>query len=115
LDHRSKSHDPQDFGKLRIKVLLVKNKPVGFVAYYMENFFQGKVLFLDIDHTQRRHRYGQKLLTGAMQALFAQGAKVVRLVTRTDNIPAQRLYSKNGFIEYQSTDKFVYFEKKAGR
>ncbi|MBN1549347.1 GNAT family N-acetyltransferase [Candidatus Babeliales bacterium] len=112
LDHRSRTQDPKDFGKLTLKVFLVEDQPVGFVGYLMETFFKGKVLFLAVDSPQRGNRFGEQLLRYACKALFEKGARVVQLLTRTDNKSAQALYKRVGFKVVWKNEGFVYFEVK---
>ena len=112
LEQRTPSLDPQYAGKLAIKVLYVGKEPQGFVAYYPKSFYEGVILFLDVAEFARRKHYGEMLLNAAIGDMFKQGASVVRLVTRPQNIPAQNLYKKLGFVEYDRNPTYVYFEKK---
>ena len=112
LERMSPSEEPQHAGKLVFKVMYANKQPAGFVGYYMKSAREGTILFIDVAHAFRRHHYGRKLLDYAVDALAQQGAAVVRLVTRTNNIPAQTLYKRAGFRETGRDDTYVFFEKR---
>ena len=112
LEHLSPSIDPGYAGQLIIKVLYADNQPAGFVAYYMKSAREGTILFIDVIHTLRRRHYGRALLDYAVDELRKKGARIVRLVTRPQNIPAQTLYKKAGFKEYHHDDTYSFFEKR---
>ena len=92
-------YDTQYYGKLNIKVLRENNELIGFVAYYMKNFYEGQLLFLVVKPEFRGKQYGEKLSRYAVNRMFAAGAKRIWLVTRTDNTKAQALYNRFGFKE----------------
>ena len=102
--------DARYFGKLNIKVLREAGKFVGFVAYYMKNFFIGTVLFLDVKPEFRGKGYAQKLMRYAIDELKKQGASIITLVTRSENYSAQAVYKKTGFVKTLEEDGFVYFD-----
>ncbi|NRB22040.1 GNAT family N-acetyltransferase [Candidatus Dependentiae bacterium] len=114
LKHRAPSqYEPEYFGKMRIKVLRKDDKVVGFVTYYLQKTYQGHILFLVIDKDYRGRGYAQKLIHYALQDLKRMGAAYVRLVTRVENLAAQKLYSeKLGFEEYGRDRGFVNYAKK---
>lgn len=97
---------------ITMKVYVVENKPVGFVAYYMKTLTKGILLFLVVDKEQRGHGYGEKLLKYGCDQLFNKGALVVQLLTRTDNTAALSLYKRHGFKEFWVEDGFVQLELK---
>ena len=105
--------DARYFGKLTIKVLREADKFVGFVAYYMKNFFIGTVLFLDVKPEFRGKGYAQQLMRYAIDALKKQGASIITLVTRSENYSAQAVYKKMGFTKTHEEDGFVYFDLRA--
>lgn len=109
--HAVSLQDPASYGKLIIKVLYNKSEPAGFVAYYLKSFYEGVILFLDVDDKFRRQHLGERLLRYAFDDLYSKGVQVIRLVTRVDNLKAQGLYNRIGFKENHRDDKFVYFEK----
>ena len=93
------NYEPQYFGKMNIKMLYHDNRPIGFITYYMQTSYQGDVLFLVIDKEFRGKRYGEKLLNYAFAQMKKEGAKTVKIFTRTENTSAQRLYTRVGFVE----------------
>lgn len=109
--HSPNEYEPRYFGKMTIKVLREKDNVVGFITYYMLNFYEGKILFLAISPEFRGQRQGEKLLRVAVDDLFAHGATLVRLVTRTENISAQKLYKRFGFEQVPpwEDEGFVHF------
>lgn len=102
--------DSRYFGKLNIKVLRENEQFVGFVAYYMKNFFLGQLLFLGINPDFRGKGYAQQLMKYAIEDMKKMGASMITLVTRTSNISAQAVYKKMGFTVTHEEDGFVYFE-----
>lgn len=115
LKYRMPQKNPLYAGKLQVKVLREDNNFIGFITYYMDalNKYLGHIFIMAVDPAFRGKSYGKKLLQFALQDLKAQGAKTVELVTRTTNIPAQRLYLSTGFVETKRTeDGFVYYEYK---
>jgi ribosomal protein S18 acetylase RimI-like enzyme len=91
--------EPQFFGKMAIKMLYENNQPIGFITYYMQTSYQGDILFLVIGKDHRGKRHGEKLLNYAFDELKKQGAKTVKIFTRTENTSAQKLYTRIGFVE----------------
>ncbi len=105
--------EPRYVGKLNIKVLYENNQFVGFIAYYLKNFFLGQILFVDVKQEFRGKGYAQKLVKHAIEDMKKQGATMITLVTRTSNISAQSVYKKLGFTVSLEEDGFVYFELRA--
>jgi ribosomal protein S18 acetylase RimI-like enzyme len=115
IEHMFDTKSPNDYqpeyvGKLHIKVARIHGDPIGFVAYYKKKFYEGFILFLAIDEKYRGKGYATKLLKYAINALFKDHALVVRLVTRTDNHAAMKVYKRAGMHEIKRTNGFVYFE-----
>ena len=106
------SADMRYAGKLQIKMMYVKNQPAGFAAYYMNNAYEGILLFIDVAPEFRRHQYGRMLIDYAVEDMRKQGAGIVRLTTRPQNIAAQTLYKRAGFKEYTRDDVYVSFQKR---
>ena len=110
--HSPNEYEPRYYGKMDIKVLREDDTVIGFITYYMVNFYEGKILFLAINPDFRGKRYGEPLLKYAINDFFNnRGASVVRLVTRVDNAPARKLYTRIGFQEtgIDEEDGFVHF------
>jgi len=105
--------NPSTAGRLTIKVLYDHNRPAGFTAYYMKHFYLGTIRFVAVREEFRSKGYG-KLLTGyALRDLQSRGAAKVSLVTRTSNIPAQKVYKASGMhVVEEEEDGFVWFEKE---
>lgn len=97
-------------GDLILKVGVVGEKPVGFVAYHKLTFYKGRILFLCVDEQERKKGYAEKLLRYALEQLKAEGHSIAQLVTRTTNIRAQSLYRKVGMKETSRDQDFVHFE-----
>jgi len=113
LDNQIPSHrEPRYKGALRIKVLRDDKNLLGFTAYYKLNFYEGRVLFLAVDETQRGKGYGEKLMRHALSELKKLGSYKICLDTRVDNLKAQSLYKRIGFIEESRDDAFVHFIQK---
>lgn len=109
--YRTHSHSPAHFGKLLVKVLYEKESFVGFIAYYKEQFYSGRILFITIDPVFRSKGYGAQLLAYAVKDLQEQGASVIRILTRTENFAGQALYKKSGFKEDWRDNTYVEFIK----
>ena len=113
FSHRAPNkREPQYFGKMDIKVLFQGNDPVGFVTYYLKSPHQGEILFLVVGEAFRGKRYGEVLLKHAFDALQKRGARVVKLVTRVENLAAQKLYVRMGFKEVERKYGFVYYRRE---
>lgn len=113
--HSPNEYEPRYYGKMNIKVLRENDTLVGFITYYMLNFYEGKILFLAINPDFRGKRYGEPLLKYAINDLFDhKGATVVRLVTRVDNASARKLYTRIGFTQMgiDEADGFVHYAVK---
>lgn len=101
-------------GNLTIKVLYADGKPAGFSAYFMKNFYLGKIRFIYVDKEHRGSGYGLKLVTAAVDDLTARGATKISLVTRSTNLAAMRIYEKAGFDLLKSPEGFADFAKIVG-
>jgi len=111
LTTNSPNKNPKFTGKLTMKLLFLDCKPIAFTTYYMKSFYEGQIQFLYVAPDYRGKGYVAKLLEHDMYALKKQGAAVVKLVTRTNNAPAIKAYTKFGFRETSRDEGFVYFEK----
>lgn len=112
LKYRAPTQDVRYLGRLHIKVLCNKEGLIGFVAYYMKSATEGFLLFLAVNPPFRGKGYAERLLNYAFNELKGMGASIVRILTRTDNIPAQKLYTRINFTETSRDDGFVYFVKQ---
>jgi len=69
------------------------------------------LLFLAVGQEFRGKGFGEQLVRYVLKEFSNMGASRVRLVTRTTNFPAHRLYNRIGFHEVERReDGFVYFE-----
>ena len=110
LDTRSPNDNDLIYqGKLNIAVLRENGTFVGFVSYYKRSATEGQLLFLAVRKEFRGKRYGEKLLHYGVSELFSMGSEHVWLVTRQENLSAQKLYNRFGFVETERKDTFVYF------
>ncbi len=106
------NNNPATAGRLTIKILYEHGKPAGFNAYYMKHFYLGMLRFVAVYEEFRSKGYGKKLVDYALQDLQSRGAAKVRLVTRTSNISAQKVYKASGMHVTEQEEGFVWFEKK---
>lgn len=98
-------------GKLHVQVARPDNIFAGFTAFYMHDTKTGMILFLATRPELRGKGYGKMLIVSAIKELKKMGAKKVNLVTRTTNLPAQRVYVSLGFDEITRDEQgFVYYE-----
>lgn len=113
LDTRSPNdYEIQYFGKFYIKVLHINNVFVGFVGYYMKNFYEGTVLFLAVHEDFRGKHYGEILLRDAILELKKQNASVITLLTWLRNKRSRALYERVGFVETSHKDAIIYYSYK---
>lgn len=105
-------YDLKHQGKMKIKVLYRNNEPTGFVTYYMQTQYQGKILFLAVDKNFHGTGCGRALMLHAIEELTKMGAKTIKLFTRNENIPAQKLYESLGFVREDADDVGIFYRKK---
>jgi len=110
LKNRTPHINPLYTGSMRIKVLREQDQLVGFITYHKEAADSGRILYLGVKSEMRGKRYGEQLVHYAIDDLIRMGSKKIRLVTRTDNEAAQKLYKRVGFLETSRSDGFVNFE-----
>ena len=109
-----RQHDPKYYGKEQVVMLNLKGKTIGFGGYWMKNFYEGKVHFLYIDKAYRGRGYSIHLMKYMIKQLFEQGAKIIKLCTRVNNVPARRLYTQVlNFDLVEDDGVFVLFELRA--
>ncbi|KNC92836.1 GNAT family N-acetyltransferase [Trabulsiella odontotermitis] len=89
----------------------IDNQPVGFTQLYplycsleMKRIWLLYDLF--VDETARKHGIAQALINRAEQLAKETDSVFIMLSTATDNMQAQALYEKNGFV--RDNDFFVY-------
>jgi len=108
-------YEPEYFGKMRIKVVRKDGKVVAFITYYLQQTYQGHILFVAVDKDYRGQGHAKKLIQYALNDLKQMGAVYARLYTKDYNTKAKSLYSdKFGFELYarQKDKDGVHFVKK---
>lgn len=93
--------------KLYISVLRDQDTLVGFIIYRA-----GYVDYLGVSKDHRGKRYGEKLLTHAIEEMKKMGKRKVRLGMFTGNEAAHKLYTRFGFYEIDHGCSTVQFEYK---
>lgn len=114
LKTRSPNQDNSEFfGKLYIKVIRQCDKTAAFTTYYRKSDQIGWIQFVSVNKRYRGKGFGKKLTTYAMNDLINNmGCTEVKLVTRTNNLWAQRIYTGLGFQETGRDSRFVDYTFK---
>lgn len=112
LTHRSPDQGIGEDGSAVIFVYQIHNKTVGMVSYYPMSFYKGRLHFIVVDKGFRGRGISDKLLQYVLDQMKQRGFSIVELITRVDNIPAQKLYQRFGFKEFFRDNRFVRFEKE---
>ncbi len=113
LERRSPNKwETKYFGKMDTYLVYDQDRPAGFISFYMQSSYIGKILFLAIDDEFRGKGYAKKLIQFALDTLKKQGAQVVKIATRTDNKAAQNLYGNFfKFVKENEEDGFIFYRK----
>ncbi|MBY0109733.1 MAG: GNAT family N-acetyltransferase [Candidatus Babeliaceae bacterium] len=85
-------------------------KPVGFISYYYEYPFFGKIQFVDVDEKYHRQGIAKKMILSVLERMKKEGVRSVEIVTRLINTPALTLYEKLGFKRSHDDGKYVHLE-----
>jgi ribosomal protein S18 acetylase RimI-like enzyme len=101
--------DPRFVGSMEIKVMRDGNDLIGYTTYYTDEDGKGKILFVVVDEKYRGKRYAQQLIECALKDFKKWGLTYAYLVTRVDNIPAQKAYTRMGFFETERDSTYVTF------
>ncbi|CAI4225117.1 unnamed protein product [Auanema sp. JU1783] len=88
---------------------------VGKVETQTDNRKRGYIAMLAIDASLRRQGLGTKLVSRAIRNMQHQGCDEVYLETEVDNLTAQGLYSKLGFIRDKRLIRYYLNGKDAFR
>jgi ribosomal protein S18 acetylase RimI-like enzyme len=104
--------DARLMGRMDTKVYRLGDDLVGYVCYYKDLDDKGKILFLVVDEKYRGKRYAQELLQAAIDDFKKYGLTYAYLITRNDNIRAQKAYKRMGFFETERDDTYVTFGYK---
>jgi len=108
--YRASEQNMGSVGRLTIWVLEDMGEAVGFTAYFMKNATVGQILFVAIKKEFRGKHYGEILVRHDIKKLVALGAKKIKLFTRIENIAAQTLYKRIGFVETDRDNIGMHFE-----
>jgi RimJ/RimL family protein N-acetyltransferase len=95
----------------KIFVYCLENRPIGFVAYYKQSPTTARLRFIAVDQPYRGKGYSQELMNAALDDMKKEGITKVNLITRTNNQPARKLYTRLGFKQIEEEDGYVHFEK----
>lgn len=107
--HSPNQNDSEYFGKLYIKVIRQCGKTAAFTTYYKKSDQLGQIQFVSVNRRYRGKGFGKKLTQYAMNDLRNMGCTQVQLLTRTNNLWAQRIYTGLGFQEIGRDSRFVYY------
>ena len=99
---------------IKVLLLIENNKIIGYL-YYSDIYDRAEINQIEIDSIHRNCGKGQMLLEHMINTLD----KSITLEVREDNIPAIKLYEKNGFIKkakrkgyYNGIDGFLMERKQ---
>ncbi|HET9908469.1 MAG TPA: GNAT family N-acetyltransferase, partial [Anaerolineales bacterium] len=70
----------------------------GYITCHLEQQFDGKIGLLGVEETARNLGIGRKLVSEALGWFAAHGARRIQVVTQGQNIAAQRVYLRSGFL-----------------
>ena len=89
-----------------------KGEARAFISYFMRDSAEkvGKILYLAVDDRFRARGIARQLMTKAIDVLTKKGAKIIEIVTRISNHPAQNLYRSMGFVQVGEDETFVFME-----
>jgi ribosomal protein S18 acetylase RimI-like enzyme len=110
LDNHASAFDPINKRNLIFNVYCAQGRTVGFEAHFIKSFLKGYILFMVVDQAERGKGYAIALLKNAIEQIAKAGCSIVELVTGVDNIPAQKLYEKVGFVETSRDNDVIHYE-----
>ena len=76
---------------------LYNGEVVGYICIF-HLFEEGELLNIAVSPDYRKHKIGQSLIDFMFNYLKAKNVSRITLEVRESNIPAKKLYKKNGFI-----------------
>lgn len=77
----------------------LESTPVGYLTCHLDLTYQaGNIGLVGVDKPAQGLGYGQALIGQALDWFAEHGVETVSVVTQGRNVPAQRLYQKNGFL-----------------
>lgn len=90
-------------------------QPVGYVTCHLSPDGRGSIGLLGVSAEVRGKGVGGDLVKGALAYFCEQGMRQATVVTQGRNIPAQRLYQKQGFLTESVQLWFhLWFERSKG-
>lgn len=111
LKYKAPNENPLYFGKAHIKVYLENGQFAGFSVYYKKTPNEGTILFIAVKKEFRNRGIAKKLTQAAIDDLKRLGSSRVTILTRTQNVRAQAVYTKLGFHEInRDSDGYVYYD-----
>lgn len=110
LDAKSPSEQQPSFkGALHLFTARINGVFAGFCAYYFKRKDLGQILFIAIDPIFRGKGYAKKMVQFCLNEIKKKGTPYAMILTRVDNIAAQKAYEGVGFIESYRDESFVYY------
>ncbi len=82
---------------------------LGYIGFWTV-FDEAEIMKVAVRKTARKNGVGNALIKASFDEAREMGAKKMLLEVRESNLPARRLYEKNGFISYNIREK--YYEGK---
>jgi ribosomal protein S18 acetylase RimI-like enzyme len=111
LKYKAPNENPLYFGKAHIKSYLENGQFAGFSVYYKKTPNEGTILFIAVKPEFRNRGIAKKLTQAAIDDLKRLGSSRVTILTRTQNVRAQAVYTKLGFHEInRDSDGYVYYD-----
>lgn len=112
LDHKTPDQFGEEEGISSIYVYCQDHKTIGMISFYPMSFYKARLHFIVLDKAYRGRGISDKLLTFALRMMKEQEFTTVELITRVDNVSAQKLYERFGFKEFFRDSRFVRYEKE---
>ena len=82
-----------------------EDKPVGYISVNSVRD-EGEVLKIVVAREYRKLGIGNALVMDILARLKNKGVETIFLEVRSNNIPAKKLYEKNGFIKISERQKY---------
>jgi dTDP-4-amino-4,6-dideoxy-D-galactose acyltransferase len=73
-------------------------QPVGYISCHRTDPTSGQIGLVGVHPNARKMGIGKLLVEASLQWFYSQGIRHVEVVTQGRNIPAARLYQKEGFL-----------------
>lgn len=110
LERRTPRPERKDSDQtLFIKTIKYHGDLVGFITFHKKDQNNAAIHLVAVAKVNRNKGYGKFLITQTIEEMKKLGSQKIYLTTRTDNIPAQRMYEKIGFAETDRDLTFVHY------